>query len=293
VKPNIVETIKKDDFYLPTLYVLRDLGGSASIEEIEEKLIDLFAFSQTDLDATYPTSGDNIITDKMAWARSYLKFPGFVSNDSKGVWVLTEAGRTAAAQTLDAVRRQIRDAKAARRAEQLKAKALSAPVNAGEDDSEESAIGWSDQLLAKLQSIEPAAFERLCQRLLREHGFTRVEVTGKSGDGGIDGQGVLRVNLVSFHVLFQCKRYKGSVSSGTIRDFRGAMQGRADKGLVITTGTFTPDARREATRDGAPAIDLIDGEALCELLKDVGLGVSVRPVTTYEISVDEAFFDEI
>jgi restriction system protein len=118
-------------------------------------------------------------------------------------------------------------------------------------------------------------------------------VTGKSGDGGIDGQGVLRVNLVSFHVLFQCKRYKGSVSSGTIRDFRGAMQGRADKGLVITTGTFTPDARREATRDGAPAIDLIDGEALCELLKDVSLGVRVREVVSYEIDVDESFFDEI
>jgi restriction system protein len=129
--------------------------------------------------------------------------------------------------------------------------------------------------------------------LLREHGFTRVEVTGKSGDGGIDGQGVLRVNLVSFHVLFQCKRYKGSVGASTIRDFRGAMQGRADKGLVITTGTFTPDARREATRDGAPAIDLIDGEALCDLLREVGLGVVVRPVTTYEVSVDQAFFDEV
>lgn len=112
-------------------------------------------------------------------------------------------------------------------------------------------------------------------------------------DGGIDGQGVLRVNLVSFHVLFQCKRYKGSVSASTIRDFRGAMQGRADKGLVITTGTFTPDARREATRDGAPAIDLIDGDALCDLLRDVGLGVRVREVVTHEISVDESFFDEI
>ena len=96
-----------------------------------------------------------------------------------------------------------------------------------------------------------------------------------------------------FHVLFQCKRYKGSVGASTIRDFRGAMQGRADKGLVITTGTFTPDARREATRDGAPAIDLIDGEALCDLLREVGLGVVVRPVTTYEVSVDQAFFDEV
>ena len=291
--PPHIEALKKDDFYLPTLHVLRDLGGSASIEEIEEKLIDRFGFTQGDLDATYATSGDNIVTDKMSWARSYLKFPGFVANDSRGVWVLTEAGRLAVDQSLDLVRKQIRQAKAERRAAQLKAKASSAAADAPDDEADEATPGWSDTLLAKLQSIEPAAFERLCQRLLREHGFTRVEVTGKSGDGGIDGQGVLRVNLVSFHVLFQCKRYKGSVGASTIRDFRGAMQGRADKGLVITTGTFTPDARREATRDGAPAIDLIDGEALCDLLRDVGLGVVVRPVTTYEISVDQGFFDEV
>lgn len=291
--PPHIEAIKKDDFYVPTLQVLRELGGSASIEEIEEKLIDRFSFTQADLDTTYPTSGDTIVTDKMSWARSYLKFPGFVTNDSRGVWVLTEAGRLAVDQPLDALRKQIRNAKAARRAEQLAAKASRATADVADDEADETIADWSDLLLAKLQSIEPAAFERLCQRLLREHGFTRVEVTGKSGDGGIDGQGVLRVNLVSFHVLFQCKRYKGSVGAPTIRDFRGAMQGRADKGLVITTGTFTPDARREATRDGAPAIDLIDGEALCDLLREVGLGVVVRPVTTYEISVDGAFFDEI
>ncbi|MFC3579987.1 restriction endonuclease [Sphingomonas hylomeconis] len=293
--PGNVASIKKDDFYVPTLHVLRDLGGSASIEEIEEKLIDRFGFTQADLDATYPTSGDNIITDKMSWARSYLKFPGYVSNDSKGVWVLTEAGRLAADEPLEVVRKYIREAKALRRAEQLKAKASLAVGDVADDEAESDHpnADWSDILLARLQSIDPAAFERLCQRLLREHGFVRVEVTGKSGDGGIDGHGVLRVNLVSFNVLFQCKRYKGSVGSSTIRDFRGAMQGRADKGLVITTGTFTPDARREATRDGAPAIDLIDGEALCDLLREVNLGVVVRPVTTYEISIDETFFDEI
>lgn len=221
----------------------------------------------------------------------YLKFPGYVANPSKGVWVLTEGGRIAADRDLQEVRTEIRAAKAKRRAEQLAAKASTASEAA--DDELEGAADWSEQLLAKLQAMDPAAFERLSRRLLLEHGFTRVEVTGKSGDGGIDGQGVLRVNLVSFHVLFQCKRYKGSVSAGTIRDFRGAMQGRADKGLVITTGTFTPDARREATRDGAPAIDLIDGDALCDLLREKSLGVTVRPVTTYEISIDESFFDEI
>jgi restriction system protein len=141
--------------------------------------------------------------------------------------------------------------------------------------------------------MKPDAFERLAQRLLRESGFVKVEVSGKSGDGGIDGSGVLRMNLISFQVLFQCKRYKGSVASEVVRNFRGAMQGRADKGLIITTGTFTAEARREATRDGAPAIDLIDGEALCQLLKDKRLGVDVRQVVHEEIAIVPEFFMEV
>lgn len=289
---NVAE-IRKDDFYLPTLQVLRDLGGSASIEEIEEKLIGRFGFTPEDLDQTYAVSGDNIVTDKMSWARSYLKFPNFVSNDSKGVWVLTEAGRAATDLPFETVHKAIREAKRVRRAAQLAERAIAVPApDGGEDEEqEERAVDWSDILLAKLQSMDPSAFERLAQRLLRESGFVRVEVTGKSGDGGIDGHGVLRMNLISFQVLFQCKRYKGSVAAGAVRDFRGAMQGRADKGLIITTGTFTPDARREATRDGAPAIDLIDGEALTDLLKSLKLGVRVEQVE--RMTVDEAFFDEI
>lgn len=129
-----------------------------------------------------------------------------------------------------------------------------------------------------LQKSTPDAFERLAQRLLREAGFIKVEVTGKSGDGGIDGIGVLRLTLLSFQVLFQCKRYQGSVGAAAIRDFRGAMVGRSDKGLFITTGTFTSDAKREATRDGAPAIDLIDGDQLCDLMKQLKLGVQIEMV---------------
>lgn len=294
--------IRKDDFYLPTLQVLRELGGSASIEEIEERLIERFGFDQPQLDAVYDVSGDNIITDKMSWARSYLKFPELVSNDGRGVWVLTEAGRAAADLPVETVRKMIRDAKMKRRAAQLAERAamrddldaiLASGESGGEEEPEETAIDWTDQLLATLREMAPDAFERLAQRLLRESGFVKVEVTGKSGDGGIDGQGVLRVNLISFQVLFQCKRYKGSVPPSTVRDFRGAMQGRADKGLIITTGTFTAEARKEATRDGAPAIDLIDGDALCQLLKERGLGVGVRQVVTEEVTIEPAFFAEI
>ena len=139
-------------------------------------------------------------------------------------------------------------------------------------------IPWQDRLLECLLKMKPAAFERLCQKILKDSGFIKVDVTGRSGDGGIDGIGVLRLNLLSFHVFFQCKRWKGSVGASVIRDFRGAMVGRADKGLVMTTGTFSTDARKEATRDGAPAIDLVDGETLCELLKGLKIGVSIRKV---------------
>ncbi len=139
-------------------------------------------------------------------------------------------------------------------------------------------IPWQDRLLKCLLKMKPAAFERLCQKILKDSGFINVDVTGRNGDGGIDGIGVLRLNLLSFHVFFQCKRWKGSVGASVIRDFRGAMVGRADKGLVMTTGMFTTDARKEATRDGAPAIDLVDGETLCELLKGLKIGVSIQKV---------------
>jgi restriction system protein len=133
--------------------------------------------------------------------------------------------------------------------------------------------------------------KRLAQRLLRESGFVEVEVTGRSGDGGIDGKGIARMSgLLSFHVIFQCKRYKGSITPSQIRDFRGAMQGRADKGIFITTGNFTRDARKEATRDGAPPIDLIDGELLCEKLKEFSLGVNIK--TVEEVEIDENFFSK-
>jgi restriction system protein len=149
---------------------------------------------------------------------------------------------------------------------------------------------WQDLLLDCLLKMKPTAFERLCQKILKDSGFIKVEVTGRSGDGGIDGIGVLRLNLLSFHVFFQCKRWKGSVGASTIRDFRGAMVGRADKGLVITTGTFTTDARREATRDGAPTIDLVDGIAVCELLKRLQIGVSIRKVE-HVVVQQEAFLE--
>jgi len=137
--------------------------------------------------------------------------------------------------------------------------------------------------------LSPNAFERLVQRILREKGFSQVEVTGRTGDGGIDGVGIAKINgILSFHIIFQCKRYKGKVGAKDMRDFRGAMVGRTDKGLFITTGTFTRDAIAESSRDGAPVIDLIDGDLLVEKLKELGLGVSVH--FKEEVTIDEEWY---
>ncbi|MBX9881766.1 MAG: restriction endonuclease [Sphingomonas sp.] len=267
--------------------MLDELGGSGSNDEINDAVIAGQGFSQAQLDVVYEKSGAPVLVDRLSWARSYLKMPGFLASAGRGVWVLTDAGREALSLNADQLRKKVNEAYRRLNAERQKKSAIdNAEAHKAEDEAD-----WSDRLLAKLKSIEPAAFERLAQRLLRESGFVKVEVTGKAGDGGIDGVGVLRMNLISFQVLFQCKRYAGSVSAGTVRDFRGAMQGRADKGLIITTGTFTTDAKREATRDGAPAIDLVDGELLCQLLKERGLGVTVRQVVVEEVDIDAGFFD--
>lgn len=141
--------------------------------------------------------------------------------------------------------------------------------------------------------MDPAAFERLAGRLLREAGFVNVRVTGKSNDGGIDGIGVYRVSLVSFPIYFQCKRYQGSVGAGEVRDFRGAMSGRGEKGLLITTANFTASAKAEATRDGAPPVDLVDGTELVELMRRYELGVKSVPRTVYDVEVDQSFFKAV
>ncbi len=272
----------------PTILSLRERGGSASIEEIEDDVARLLKLSDAVLAAPHTKGTRTEFQYRLAWVRTYLKKVGAVENSERAIWALTDYGdKITEPEAKDVFRR-------------VNAEKRATDVASTEDDEEpplaaelqaSDSASWVDHLLEVIGTISPEAFERLAQRLLRESGFTKVEVTGKSGDGGIDGIGVLRMNLVSFQVLFQCKRWKGSVGSSVVRDFRGAMVGRADKGLIITTSTFTADARREATRDGAPAIDLIDGETLCQLLKERRLGVGVQMVE--KVAVEEAFFKGI
>ncbi|MGR3468046.1 MAG: restriction endonuclease [Shimia sp.] len=246
---------------LATVRALRHLGGSAHISELEETVAEREGVSEHEQSLVMSqTDGRFRLNYYLAWARTYLRRGGALENSSRGVWSLTTRGKliddvretTAIYEQVSAEERE----RARRKREVARADSGGAGTKeASGASSDDTELDWEQTLLATLKAMEPSAFERLSQRLLRENGFTKVEVRGKSGDGGIDGVGVLRVNLVSFQVFFQCKRYKGSVGASEIRDFRGAMQGRADKGLFITTGTFTAQASEEATRDGATAID--------------------------------------
>ena len=273
-----------DRFMNPVMRALKQLGGSGTIEEINSTAAEIAKLTDEQLEVLHdPEKGSQTEVEyRLAWARTYLKKYGVLENSSRGVWALTPKGRQLDQVNPEAVRRFVQN-------QQKKVKPTAAEEDELVDDTD-AGTSWRDELLATLLKMQPSAFERLVQRLLRESGFIQVEVTGQSGDGGIDGKGIMRLGgLLSFHVIFQCKRYQGSVSVSQVRDFRGAMVGRADKGLLITTGNFTKDAVREATRDGAPAIDLIDGDLLLDKLKELGLGIKTEKIEVEKITVDEGW----
>jgi restriction system protein len=267
----------------PLLKAINELGGSGTIAEINEKVLELERFPAEVIAVEHLDTGQSELEYRLAWARSYLKKYGILENSSRGVWSLSEG--KVGTREIDpvAVVKYVQDNYREARKRPKASKDKEAPLDDTRDQPEEIKP-WKTKLKDVVGGLEPAAFERLVQRLLRESGFIQVEVTGKSGDGGIDGRGIMRVGgLLSFHVMFQCKKYQGSVTAAHVRDFRGALQGRADKGLLITTGFFTRDALKEATRDGAPPIDLVDGDQLAEKLKELSLGISTSTIEKVEI----------
>lgn len=272
-------------FCVPLIETLESLGGSGRPKEITDAVIDRLGIAEGE-QAEVLKNGSSRVRNQVAWARFYLTKAGVLDASTRGVWALTEKGR-GLPLTHDAVLRMFKAVQAS-----FPPKAATTTVADPEAGPPVSSSGDDDtkrSLLDVLKDLSPGGFERVSQRLLREAGFERVVVTGSAGDGGIDGHGILQVNpFVSFMVLFQCKRYTGAVSASQVRDFRGAMMGRADKGIIITTGTFTTEATKEARRDGAPPIELVDGDLLVQMFERLELGV--RPRTIYE--VDESFFDE-
>lgn len=285
---------KHDQMYASTIEALKLLGGSGTIQEIYDQVCELEGFTEEQQNILHKNGPQTLIAYRLAWTRTYLKNCGAIESNERGNWSLTATGWQLTPVTIN--RTMINSASKKRvnhhaAQDQLVTESDMESFDELVGDTQEPALllnsdQWIEKLLEVLQSLSPDAFERLCQRILRESGFTKVQVTGRKGDGGIDGVGVLKIALLSFQVFFQCKRYKGSVGPGEIRDFRGSMIGRTDKGLFLTTGTFTVSAKQEATRDGAPALDLIDGDELCRLLVKLQLGVKTKTIEVVEINQD-------
>ena len=270
-------------FFLPLIDALRKLGGSASPVELKDALIANLDITEEELSERL---ANNVfrIDNQIAWSKIYLSREGLLDVSDPKVWNLTEDGlrRNLSEDDVLAIFKRIHSSLVSKRPPPTSPFEPSDP-HAGEEEKHGA------ELVELLKSLSPVGFERLCQRLLRASGFTKVVVKGRSGDGGIDGEGILEINpLVSFKVIFQAKRYKDAVSSSKIRDFRGALQGRADKGIFITTGRFTQEAKREAIREGASPIELVDGTKLVQLFEQKQLGL--KPKTVY--ALDHSFFDE-
>ena len=273
-------------FFKPIIEILKEIGGSGTAVEVIDHVIEKMEILDSEQEETLK-GGQSRIRNQIQWARFYLVQAGIIDSSKRGIWSLTEKGLSIDTKSFDVLGTFKKIHKKFSPGGKLKQQIKPSIVEVDEEEIEPP--DHRTMLLNLIKSLPPNGFERLSQRLLRESGFQKVEVTGRTGDGGIDGVGILQVNpFVSFNVLFQCKRYQGAVTPSHVRDFRGAMQGRADKGIIITTGTFTLDAKREARRDGAPPIELVDGDALVQMFEQLQIGLVPR--TTYD--VDEKFFDD-
>lgn len=280
--------IKRAEFtkYLgPVLNALRELGGSGHPKEVIDKVAKNLGISDKTREETLK-NGSPKWDNQVAWARQYLVYTGLIDNSKKGVWLLTPLGQNT---TLDEKQGYEIFKKHVALYQKTKKEKANEKITEIIENDIINEIEKEETLLDILKSISPIGFEHLCQRLLREIGFENVEITQRSHDEGIDGFGKLKLNpLISLNVTFQCKRYKGTVSREKISAFKGSLEPNVDKGIMITTGTFSSEAKKEATQKGLTQIELIDGERLVELFEELELGV--KPITKYEI--DYKFFEE-
>lgn len=282
------------------LDALRALGGSAEAREACDWIADKVSLPTEERELR---NKHNILRfeNQVHWARQYLVWEGLIDSSRRGVWTLTptgvksrlteEQGRELVRKLIKARSKKLRPqapvAVSAEGAEQVVESESQLPGDTGELESPELAA--ENELLEVLQSLSPEGFERLCKRLLHEYGLEKVVVTGKSHDGGIDGMGLLRLNsFVKLKVLFQCKRVRKGVSRAQVGDFRNAVMGRAEKGILLTTGWFSSDAEKEANREGVIPIELADGERLVELFEAKELGLIRKEV----FEVDHSFFEQ-
>jgi len=275
------------------LDALRALGSSARPAEAMEWIYKNRSIPQSYAE-TVNKSGQTSFENDVHWARFYLAKAGLIDTEKRGVWVATDAGREATL-TSDQAYDLYKKIHGGFQKDAIGSSATKLPLALPEEQNtsapdEHEFINQDlvqERLVVLLKGLTDSGFEELCARLLRHIGFENVTVTGRSNDKGVDGVGYLLINrFVRTKVMFQCKRYDGVVGPEKIRDFRGAIQGRAERGILLTTGTFTRGAVEEAARENATAIELVDIDRLLTLLIEEGLGVR----ETKALVVEEEFF---
>ena len=274
-------------YWIPLINTLKDSGGAGTTSDIIDGVIERMNIPESELEITLK-SGPPKVRNAIQFARLYLVKAELMDSSTTGIWKLTEKGFES---ELDEVKvfdlfKKVQNTLSADRKnkDQNETEEVSQEI----DDQEVLDESHQTVVIDILKGLSPKGFELICKRLLTEIGIENVQITGGSNDHGIDGTGIIRINdVVSFTVIFQCKRFKESVSPNYIRDFRGTMQGRADKGIFITTGRFTLESKKEAKRDGVPPIELIDGEKLVNLFEKYQLGL--KPKIVYDVIPD--FFD--
>jgi restriction system protein len=200
----------------PVLQAIRELGGSGRPHEVRAAIARDLHISDAEQSEPLPSGVQTRFENQVHWARFYLAKAGYIDSSQRGVWTLTEKGRSLGTVTQQEIQQIIREVSA-----QTKSAADDATDSVPSDNTGPSGGNYREELARTLQSLPPAGFERFCQRLLRESGFEEVTITGRSGDGGIDGIGILQVNaLVSFKVLFQCDAGKTRVGTETKTNIR-------------------------------------------------------------------------
>ena len=272
-----------------TFAALKNLGGSRKNNEINDKVAEVLELPDSVLSVPHLNSSSmSEVNYRCAWARTLLKNYGALENSARSVWSIKPEFSNTEKVDGEYIEKNCRN---------ITGKKYSKVTESPEKQMEEAGVEipeevrlWRKKLYDVLVHMNPYSFEKLTQRLLRECGFEDVKVTKKSGDGGIDGTGKLKINgIFSFNIAFQCKRYQGSVGAPDIRDFRGSLTTDIEKGLFITTGSFSKQAVEEASNPGKQQIDLIDGEEFISKLAEYGIGV--REVKDYDI--DEEYFAKI
>ena len=271
-------------FFKPLIETLKENGGAGKTSDITDSVIERMNIPEEDLEVKL-SSGAYKVRNSIQFARLYLVKADLMDSSSRGLWKLTEKGFNSNLNEdkVYAIFKEVQEG--LNNNSKKKSKTEKKKIEEEIENEEVEDESHNTTLLNILKNLSPSGFEKICKRLLIEIGLENVHVSGKPNDQGIDGSGVIKINeVINFTVIFQCKRYKETVSPSYIRDFRGTMQGRADKAIFITTGRFTQESKNEAKRDGVPPIELIDGEKLVSLFEKYELGL--KPKQVYDINFE-------